>query len=289
MICYLNGDYVPLAEARVPVLDRGFLLGDGAYEIVPVYARRPFRLDAHLDRLETTLAAISLVCPLDRAAWHAAVAEVVAGQDFADQSLVIQVTRGVPGAGDALRDHAFPRAAVPTVLVFAQPLVTPTAAQKAAGVCALTAPDPRWQRCDLKVISLMANVLMRQQALAAGCAETIFLRDGWLTEGAASNIFVVHAGTIHTPPPSTHMLTGITYDVVLELARRHRLPTRVEPVSEAALRGADEIWMTSSTREIMPIVRLDGAPVGTGRSGPLAARMDALYQDFKHTVMRGES
>lgn len=287
MIAYLDGRYLPLADARVSVLDRGFVFGDGVYEIVPVYSRRPFRLDEHLRRLQASLAGIRLANPHPPEIWRAIARELVGRQEFDDQSLYIQVTRGTPGQTQPPRDHAFPVGVAPTVFLYAQPLVTATAEQKAAGVCAISAPDPRWQRCDIKAISLLANVLMRQQAVDAGCAETILLRDGFLTEGAASNIFVVQDGILRTPAPSPHMLTGITYDVVLELAAAHGIPVRVAPVAEAELRAADEIWMTSSTKEIMPIVRLDGAPVGAGVPGPLAHRMDALYQQFKQDVMRG--
>lgn len=287
MIAWLNGRFLPLAEARVSVLDRGFTFGDGVYEIVPVYSRRPFRLDAHLHRLQRSLDGIRLANPHSADRWHALLGELVARQDFSDQSLYIQVTRGVPGPGQPPRDHAFPRDVAPTVFLYAQPLVTATAEQKAAGVCAITVPDPRWQHCDIKAISLLANVLMRQQAVDAGCAEAILLRDGLLTEGAASNIFMVKDGLLRTPAPSPHMLTGITYDVVLELAAAHGIAHAVGPVTEAELRTADEIWMTSSTREIMPVVRLDGVAVGTGVPGSLARRMDALYQKFKQDVMRG--
>lgn len=281
MIAYLNGEFLPLDAVRVSALDRGFVFGDGVYEIIPVYSRRPFRLDEHLQRLQHSLDGIRLANPHGIEIWRGLVCDLVAREDFADQSLYIQVTRGV-----APRDHAFPRGAAPTVFMYAQPLVTAKPEQKAVGVCAITAPDPRWQRCDIKSISLLANVLMRQQAVDAGCAETIMLRDGLLTEGAASNIFVVKDGILRTPPPSPHMLTGITYDVVLELAAAHVIPCRVAPVPEAVLRAADEIWMTSSTREIMPIVMLDGASVGAGVPGPLAKQMDALYQQFKREVMR---
>ena len=287
MIAWLNGRFLPLAEARVSVLDRGFTFGDGVYEIVPVYSRRPFRLDAHLHRLQRSLDGIRLANPHSADRWHALLCELVARQDFSDQSLYIQVTRGVPGPGQPPRDHAFPRDVAPTVFLYAQPLVTATAEQKAAGVCAITVPDPRGQHCDIKAISLLANVLMRQQAVDAGCAEAILLRDGLLTEGAASNIFMVKDGLLRTPAPSPHMLTGITYDVVLELAAEHGIAHAVGPVTEAELRTADEIWMTSSTREIMPVVRLDGVAVGTGVPGSLARRMDALYQKFKQDVMRG--
>jgi D-alanine transaminase len=212
--------------------------------------------------------------------------QLVALQDFADQSLYIQVTRGTPVEGQPPRDHAFPRDVPPTVFMFAQPLVTATPAQKAAGVCAVTAVDNRWLRCNIKAISLLANILLRQQAIDADCAETVMLRDGFLTEGAASNIFVVQDGVLLAPPPSNLMLTGITYDVVLELATAHGIPYQIRAISEAEVRDADELWMTSSTKEVMAIVTLDGVPVGAGVTGRLAQQMDALYQAYKQQVMR---
>jgi len=281
MSAYLNGQFLPLAEAKVPVLDRGFVFGDGVYEMVPVYSKKPFRLDAHLRRLQVSLDGIRLANPHGMAEWRERILHLIELQDFADQSLYIQVTRGV-----APRDHAFPEGVMPTVFMFTQPLVTASDAQKAAGVCAVTAVDNRWLRCDIKAISLLPNILLRQQAVDAGCAETVMLRDGFLTEGAASNIFVVKAGVLLAPPPSNLMLTGITYDVVLELAAANGTPHAVRAISEAEVRGADELWMTSSTREIMAIVKLDGAPVGTGVPGLLAQRMDGLYQTFKQQVMR---
>ena len=286
MIAYLNGQFLPLAEAKISVLDRGFVFGDGIYELVPVYSRKPFRLDEHLRRLQGSLDGIRLANPHGVAEWRKRILTLIERQDFADQSVYIQVTRGTPAEGQPPRDHAFLQGVPPTVFMFSQPLVTATAEQKAAGVCAVTAPDNRWQRCNLKAISLLANILLRQQAVDAACAETVLLRDGYLTEGAASNIFVVKDGVLLAPPPSNLMLTGITYDVVLELAVAHGIPHEVRAISEAEVRSADELWMTSSTKEIMAIVKLDGVPVGAGVPGPLAQRMDALYQTFKHQVMR---
>ncbi len=281
MSAYLNGQFLPLAEAKIPALDRGFVFGDGVYELVPVYSNKPFRLDDHLRRLQGSLDAIRLANPYGIDAWRDLILRLIELQDFADQSIYIQVTRGV-----APRDHAFPKGVPPTVFMFAQPLLTATPEQKAAGVCAVTAVDNRWLRCNIKAISLLANILLRQQAVDADCAETVMLRDGFLTEGAASNIFAVKRGVLLAPPPSNLMLTGITYDVVLELAAAHGIPHEVRAVGEAEVRAADELWMTSSTKEIMAIVKLDGAPVGAGVPGPMARRMDALYQTFKQQVMR---
>jgi D-alanine transaminase len=286
MQVYLNGTFMPLAEAKIPVLDRGFIFGDGVYELVPAYSRQPFRLDDHLQRLQTSLDGIRLANPHGTVEWRERIRKLIALQDYADQSIYIQVTRGTPGLEQPPRDQAFPAGVPPTVFMFAQPLVTATAEQKAAGVCAVTAEDNRWLRCNLKAISLLANILLRQQAVDEGCAEAVMLRDGFLSEGAASNIFVVRQGVLLAPPPSNLILTGITYDVVLELAAAHGIPYAVRAISEAEVRTADELWMTSSTREIMAIVKLDDAPVGAGVPGPMARQMDALYQSFKQQVMR---
>ena len=286
MSIYLNGTFMPLAEAKISVLDRGFVFGDGVYEMVPVYSRQPFRLDSHLRRLQTSLDGIRLANPLLRDAWHDLIVRLIAEQAFVDQSVYIQVTRGSPGLAQLPRDQAFPAGVPPTVFMFAQPLVTASAAQKKTGVCAITAVDNRWQRCNIKAISLLANILLRQQAADVDCAETVLLREGFLTEGSASNIFVVKNGVLLAPPPSNLMLTGVTYDLVLELAVAHGIPHEVRAITEAEVRNADELWMTSSTREIMAIVKLDGVAVGAGVPGPLAQQMDTLYQTFKHQVMR---
>lgn len=283
MLAYLNGNYLPLDEARISPMDRGFLFGDGAYEVIPVYSRRPFRLQQHLERLERTLAALQLANPLSKEQWAEVVQRLVDDHGSEDQGVYLQVTRGAA----PMRDQAFPRPAVaPTVFAYADRLPTPSAELLATGGTALTAEDFRWLRCDLKTVSLVANVLLRQLSAAAGCTETILLRDGLVMEGSASNVLVVQDGVILAPPKSNLILPGVTYDVVLELAAANGIPTQVRPVAEAELRSADEVWVTSSTKEVLPITRIDDAPVADGRPGPLAARMNALYQDFKNQVMR---
>jgi D-alanine transaminase len=276
-ICYLNGVFVARDAARISPLDRGFLFGDGAYEVIPVYGRRPFRLAQHLARLERTLAAIRLANPLDAAAWAATIAELVARNPWDDQAVYVQVTRGV----GAQRNHAFPVPTEPTVFLMSDALVPPPPALVASGVGAVTAADFRWLRCDLKTVSLLANCLLRQQAVDAGCAEAILFRDGFLTEGAASNIFIVRDGVVLAPPKSHLMLPGITYDVVLELAARHGIPHAVREITEQEVRTADEVWMTSSSKEVLAVTRLDDRSVGTGTPGPFAQRMYAYYQQFK--------
>lgn len=276
-ICYLNGVFVARDEARISPLDRGFLFGDGAYEVIPVYGRRPFRLAQHLARLERTLAGIRLANPLDVAAWTATITELVARNPWDDQAVYVQVTRGV----GAQRNHAFPVPTEPTVFLMSDALVPPPPALVTSGVGAVTAADFRWLRCDLKTVSLLANCLLRQQAVDAGCAEAILFRDGFLTEGAASNIFIVRDGVVLAPPKSHLMLPGITYDVVLELAACHGVPHAVREITEHEVRTADEVWMTSSSKEVLAVTRLDERPVGTGVPGPLAQRMYAYYQQFK--------
>jgi len=280
---YLNGQFLPLAEAGVSPLDRGFLYGDGVYEVIPVYSRRAFRIDEHLKRLQATLDGIKLANPLAADGWKEVIFQLIAAAPWDDQSIYLQVTRGA----DNKRDHAFPPATVPpTAFAFASPLLTTPADVRAKGVAAISVPDLRWSRCDLKVISLLANVLARQQAVEAGCAEALLIRDGWLKEGAASNIFVVKNGVLLAPPKTHLMLPGITYDVILELAVQHDQPLEVREISETELRTADEVWMTSSTKEILAITTLDGAPVGNGQPGPCGEQMWQWYQDFKNTIMR---
>lgn len=280
---YLNGRFLPLAEAAISPLDRGFLYGDGVYEVIPVYSRKPFRIDEHLKRLQATLDGIQMANPLSTGAWQTVVCKLIEAAPWDDQSIYLQVTRGA----DNKRDHAFPPASVPpTAFAFASPLVTTPTDVRAKGVAAITVPDLRWSRCDLKVVSLLANVLARQQAVEQDCAEALLIRDGFMKEGAASNIFIVKDGVLIAPPKTHLMLPGITYDVILELAEQHQQPLVVREISEAELRAADEVWMTSSTKEILAITTLDGKPVGTGTPGPYAVQMWQWYQDFKNTVMR---
>ena len=281
---YLNGAFMPLAEARVSVMDRGFLFGDGVYEVIPVYSRRPFRLAEHLRRLRSTLEGIRLANPHSPEQWAALIARVVAESPDEDQSVYLQVTRGPM----AVRNHAFPKQVTPTVFLMSEALVPPPEEYRRQGIAAVSAADLRWLRCDLKVTSLLANCLLRQLAVDAGCAETVLLRDGFLTEGAASNIFPLKDGVLLAPPKNHLMLPGITYDVVLELAAAHGLAAEVRPVGEEEVRGADELWLTSSTKEVLPIVSLDGRPIGDGRPGRRFADMHRWYQDFKRDVMRGK-
>jgi D-alanine transaminase len=284
---FLNGQWLATGAANVSVMDRGFLFGDGVYEVIPAYSRQPFRLAQHLARLQQSLDGIQLANPHGMAEWSAIVTRVAAEAEWEDQSIYVQVTRGPM----AVRNHAFPKEILPTVVVFAEPLITPPASQREHGIAAVSAADIRWLRCDLKTTSLLANCLLRQMAVAAGCVETVLFRDGFLTEGSASSIFVVKDGVLLAPIKNHLMLPGLTYDVVLELAAQHGLPHEVRDITEAETRDADELWMCSSTKEVLPIVTLDGRAVGSkvsagGTPGPLFAQMYAWYQTFKTTVMR---
>jgi D-alanine transaminase len=278
---FLNGRFMPIEEARVPVLDRGFIFGDGVYELVPVYSRAPFRLDEHLARLERSLAAVRIRNPYSRAEWRDIILRLVALQPFEDQGVYFQVTRGV-----AKRDHAFPKDVAPTVFVMANPLVNPPAEQVERGAAAVTAVDNRWLRCDIKSISLVGNVLLRQHSADVGAVETILFRDRKLTEASASNVFVVKRGALLSPPKSNLILPGITYDVVVEIAQSAGIPLELRDVTEDEVRAADEIFVSSSSKEVLAIVQLDGRPVGEGRPGPVFRRVHQLYQDFKRDVMR---
>jgi len=278
---FLNGKFMPIEEARVPVLDRGFIFGDGVYELVPVYTRVPFRMDEHLARLERSLAAVRIRNPYGRAEWRDIILQLVAKQSFEDQGVYLQVTRGV-----AKRDHAFPKDAAPTVFVMSNPLVCPPKELVERGASAVSAVDNRWLNCDIKSISLIGNCLLRQVSAEVGAVETILFREGKLTEASASNVFVVKNGVIQTPVKSKLILPGITYDVIVELAQGAGLPLEFRDVSEAEVRAADEVWVTSSSKEVLAIVTLDGKRVGEGKPGPVFHRMYALYQEFKQKVMR---
>lgn len=280
-IVYLNGKFMPIEEAHVPVLDRGFIFGDGVYEVVPVYSRHAFRLAEHLRRLQYSLDKIRITNPHSDAEWAALIADIVKRHDGEDQSIYFQVTRGV-----AKRDHAFPKGIKPTVFMMSYPLVTPSPAAVDAGVACISAVDYRWLNCDIKSISLLGNCMLRQLSADVGATETILFRDGHLTEASSSNVFIVKDSVVLTPPKDHLVLPGITYDVVLEIARAREFEVEVRGVSEGEVRSADEIWLTSSTKEVLAVTTLDGKPVGDGKPGPLFRRMHALYQQFKQEHMR---
>ncbi len=274
---YLDGQYLPLAQARVPVLDRGYLFADGVYEVMPVYAGRIFALDAHLDRLDFSLNAIQLPNPLARDAWREMLNNLVSRNGGGEQMLYLQVSRGV----QPKRSFGLPDKPAPCVLAFCQPLPPVTDTIKTKGVSVITREDTRWLNCHIKAIALLGAVLLSHEAVQAGCNEVILLRDGNLTEGGSSNVFVIKRGVVTTPPKSRMILAGITRDLVIESLRSAGTSLEERAIPESELRQADEIWITSSTREIYPVTVLDGKPVGDGQAGPLWAKAFELFQARK--------
>lgn len=272
-VAYLNGEWASAENLRVPVLDRGFLFGDGVYEVIPVYRGRLFKLYEHLARLERSLEGARLPQPWPRSQWVGLLEDLVQRNASSDPAVYLQVTRGT-----ALRAHAFPSGARPTVFAMGLPRVKHH--QKSRGVSAVVREDNRWSRCDIKAITLLANVLLQQEAIDAGAAESLLFRGVWLTEGASSNVFVVHQGRVLTPPVGPRLLAGITRALVLELASAAGIASAEEPVSLAMLRQASEVWLTASTMEVVPVVAIDGTAVGDGRPGPEWKKLNALFQDY---------
>ncbi|MFM9967915.1 MAG: D-amino acid aminotransferase [Burkholderiales bacterium] len=285
MNVFLNGEMMPIGLARVSVQDRGFLFGDGVYEYLPVYSRRPFRLAEHLTRLKSSLAALQMRNPYDDERFGAIIAQVIAANPWEDQGVYVQITRGV-----APRDHAFPRDIKPTVYVCASKLSSPSREQIEQGVKAISHDDFRWLHCNIKTTALLASCMLKNLAVEKGCVETILLRDGLLTEASASNVLIVADGMALAPPKSHLILPGITYDVVLELMEKSGVPYAVREISEAQLRAADEVWLTSSSKEVLAVTTLDDKPVGNGaaagKPGPFFRRVHALYQEYKLDLIR---
>lgn len=272
-IVYLNGEFLEKSEAKISVLDRGFIFADGVYEVMPVYNRYIFRLSEHLERLQKSLNAIHIVNPHSIAEWQSILQSLVERNPERDQSLYLQITRGV-----AERDHIFDDNMMPTVFAMSRPLNKRQADQ---GISAITHEDIRWKFCDIKSIALLPGVLLRYEAHKEGGKEAILIKDGFLTEGAASNVFIVKDEHIKTPEKNHRLLSGITRDLVIELAQKHHLPCSETDVTEAELFTADEIWVTSSTQEIIPVTILDSKPVGSGEIGSIWRKMNSIYQTFK--------
>lgn len=273
---YLNGRFLAADEARISPLDRGFIFGDGIYEVIPVYNGHLFRLQEHLRRLDNSLASVAINISLSHVDWRAILEELVDRNGGGNQSVYLQITRGV-----APRDHAFPTQAEPTVFVMSSPLKPVPEEIHRNGVSAITLDDIRWKYCHIKAIALLPNILLRQQALDANAVEAILIRDGEVTEGAASNLFIVADGTLITPPKGPLLLPGITRDLILELAHDNGIASSEASVSVDMLNHADEIWLSSSTKEILPVTQLDGRPVADGKPGELWQRMIAIYQAYK--------
>lgn len=276
-VAHLDGRFLPIGEAKLSPLDRGFLFGDGVYEVIPCYAGRLFHLPAHLKRLQYSLDGIRLKNPHTDAQWTALLEELVAKNGGGDQAVYLQVTRGA----DAGRDHSFPGPIPATVFAMSSPLAPLSEELKSKGARAVTLPDIRWQRCDIKCTSLLGNVLLRQQATERSCHEGILLRNGHATEGTSSGLLLVEDGVLVTAPDGPELLPSITRDVVLMLAERIHMPVRRGPIPEGALARADEIWFVSSMREVYPVTEIDGKPAGGGKPGIYWQRMYALFQEHK--------
>jgi D-alanine transaminase len=290
-VCYLNGQYLRLADAKVSVLDRGFIFGDGVYEVIPVYARRLFRFNEHMARLSRSLDKVRIANPYSREQWLERIGVVVtslaADAGVNDQLVYLQVTRGV-----APRDHVMPTDVEPTVFVMSSPMKPPTADQRHHGVACVTARDFRWERGDIKSTSLLGNVLARQISADRGAVETILFREGpngvsFLTEASASNVWIVHEGALLGPPKSEHVLEGIRYDLLAELCEECGIGYNLRPIPESDVFSADEIILSSATKEVLPVTLLDGEPVGhgalRGKPGPVYARLYEAYQRAKAT------
>ena len=271
---FLNGQWLPIDEARIPILDRGFIFGDGIYEVVPFYSGVPFRWAEHRARMSRSLAKIRLTDPYTDQEWEALVHRIVAMHPWADQFVYLHITRGV-----AKRDHAFPANVVPTVLAITNPFPVTPAIQRSEGVAAVTLLDTRWLQCDIKSISLLGNVLARQAAVDEGAMECVMFRDEYLTEGSAANIWVVKNGTLLSPPRDNKMLEGIRVALVDSLCKAKGIPLEVRPVTRAEVLSADELMLSSATKEVLPICKLDGKPVGLGKPGPVYAAIYAAYQE----------
>ncbi|MCO5123159.1 MAG: aminotransferase class IV [Rhizobacter sp.] len=279
-LCYLNGAYGALADAKVSVLDRGFVFGDGIYEVLPVYGRRIFRFDEHMARLARSLAKVRIANPLAKPAWLAICRKLIASHASDDQLVYIQVTRGV-----ALRDHVMPEGVEPTVFMMVSPMKPPTAEQRHHGVACVSARDFRWERGDIKSISLLGAVLARQISADRGATETIMFRDGMLTEAAASNVWVVHEGALLGPPKSEHVLEGIRVELLRELCEEEGIAYNLRPIPEAEVFAADELLLSSATKEVLAVTTLDGEGVGhgalRGKPGPVYAKLHEAYQRAK--------
>lgn len=283
---YLNGEFIPLQDANVSVMDRGFLFGDGVYEVIPVYAGQPFRLTHHLQRLHDSLTGVRIDCSLSQQEWQDLFAKLIAlNAPTGDLSIYLQITRGI----QTPRDHSFTPPSTPTIFAMATPINDqPSRQYVQAGAAAITVADIRWQYCHLKTTNLLANVLLRQQAVDQGAQEAILINHGCATEGAASNLFIVNHDVLITPPKSSNLLPGITRDLLLELAGENDIPHREAEIPATDLATAQEIWLTSSTKEIIPVTQLNNQAVGDAKPGPVWHRMVTIYQTYKQRVRLGQ-
>jgi D-alanine transaminase len=278
-VCYLDGEFLPLQEARISPLDRGFLFGDSVYEVVPVFDDRLFLFREHFDRLARSLREIRLTSPHSHEEWLTVLEELIRRNGGGTMYVYVQVTRGMEFG----RDHAFPAAAKPTVFALASQLPTLTAHQRAQGLSAITVEDFRWGRCDIKTTALLANVLMKQQAVDAGAQEAIIVRDGEVLEGSSTSVFVVRNGALMAPVNSHRILPGTTREAALELSK-DMTPIEIRRITIDELRTADEVWIGAATRDVLPITRIDGQPVGSGKPGPLWQKVSAAFAQLRERL-----
>ena len=282
-VVYINGEYLPQSQAKVSVLDRGFLFGDGVYEVIPVFGGKPLRQAEHLDRLQRSMDRVSMSNPLTRDEWNTIFQRLLQQNPGEDRSIYLQVTRGAA----AVRDLSLFEDIQPTVFVMVNDIKPVDYAVLENGIEAITVEDFRWKACDIKSVSLIANVMIRLHANAMSVMDAVMVRDGLVTEGTASNIFVVHKGIVSTPPKSECLLPGITRDLVIELARANGLTVEEREINQTELHAADEIWLTSSTREIAPVVKLDDHTIGNGVAGEYWKKIIGIYQDYKQALRHG--
>jgi len=275
-LCYLDGEYTALRDAKISVLDRGFIFGDGVYEYVPIYFGQPFCFEEHMARLDRSLAELQIENPLSLAQWREIVMRLVAPAGDAPQSVYFQVTRGV-----APRDHAMVRGLRPTVFVMVNPLPPISEAVRAKGVACVTADDFRWQKAHIKSTSLLGAVLARQISVEAGAAETIMFRDGWLSEASSSNVWIVKNGQLMGPPKNNLVLTGIRYGLFERMSKALGIPFALRPISREEVFAADEVIISSASKELLPVVTLDGKPIGNGCPGPIYESLYKAYQEAK--------
>lgn len=289
--CYLNGEYTSLPDAKISVMDRGFIFGDGVYEVVPVYGACLFRFEQHMARLDRSLAELRMANPLTRTQWRDIALKLMADHAHstgisapnANQLIYIQVTRGV-----AMRDHAMPSGITPTVFVMCNTMKLPSAAQRTQGVACVTADDFRWEKAHIKSTSLLGAVFARQISVDADALETIMFRDGILSEAAASNVWIVKNGQLMGPPKDHLVLEGIRYGLMEEICRAQGIGFELRRISRTEVLNADEVLLSSATKEILPVTLLDGQPVGQGTPGPVYARLYAGYQAAKQSACEGK-
>ncbi len=281
-LTYVNGEFVPPEAARISVFDRGLIFGDGIYEVIPAYGGRLFRWSQHLERLNRNLGIMEIRSPLTRKEWEGVIARLTAANGNGDQYVYLQVTRGV-----APRDHVYPEYTDPTVLAYAHHLPPVSERMLEQGVGVITVPDIRWHRCDIKTTSLIANVWLRQQASERDAVETLLVRNGVVTEGAAANVFAVIDGVVRTPPHGTDLLPGVTRDLIVELMEQNDIRFEERPFTKAEMCAAEEVWISSSTKEVLPVTRIDSATLANGCSGEVFQRVYKLFQECKADCRSG--